>query len=118
MTEERKSLTEGADESLAHRRRLTGANDRREIFGWMMYDWANSAFYTTVVGALFGDYITYIAQKAVGENGTVLSFGPLGAVTAKSLSTFAVSVSVLLQVFILPILGALGDYSTLKKRLM
>src|SRR6267142_2539112 len=30
-------------------------NDPREIFGWKMYDWANSAFYTTVVGAL-GDY--------------------------------------------------------------
>ncbi|OLE55245.1 MAG: MFS transporter [Acidobacteria bacterium 13_1_20CM_3_53_8] len=84
----------------------------------MMYDWANSAFYTTVVGALFGDYLTYITQKAVGENGVVLSFGPLGAVTAKSLSTFTVSMSVFLQVFILPILGALGDYSTLKKRLM
>src|SRR2546423_9755439 len=101
-----------------HRRRLSGANNPREIFGWMMYDWANSAFYTTVVGALFGDYLTYITQKAVGENGVVLSFGPLGAVTAKSLSTFTVSMSVFLQVFILPILGALGDYSTLKKRLM
>src|SRR5215212_6910556 len=93
-------------------------NDRREIFGWIMYDWANSAFYTTVVGALFGDYLTYLAQRAVGENGTVLSFGPLGAVTAKSLSTFAVSASVFLQIFILPILGALGDYSDLRKRLM
>ncbi|HEY0321672.1 MAG TPA: MFS transporter [Pyrinomonadaceae bacterium] len=93
-------------------------NDRREIFGWIMYDWANSAFYTTVVGALFGDYLTYLAQRAVGENGTVLSFGPLGAVTAKSLSTFAVSASVFLQIFILPVLGALGDYSDLKKRLM
>ncbi len=30
-------------------------NDRREIFGWAMYDWANSAFSTTVVTAfLFG----------------------------------------------------------------
>lgn len=96
----------------------TDKNDRREIFGWIMYDWANSAFYTTVVGALFGDYLTYLAQRAVGENGTVLSFGPLGAVTAKSLSTFAVSASVFLQIFILPILGALGDYSDLKKRLM
>jgi UMF1 family MFS transporter len=93
-------------------------NNRREIFGWIMYDWANSAFYTTVVGALFGDYLTYLAQQAVGENGTVLSLGPLGAVTAKSLSTFAVSASVFLQVFILPILGALGDYSDLRKRLM
>lgn len=96
----------------------SGINDRREIFGWIMYDWANSAFYTTVVGALFGDYLTYLAQRAVGENGTVLSFGPLGAVTAKSLSTFAVSASVFLQVFILPILGALGDYSDMRKRLM
>jgi UMF1 family MFS transporter len=93
-------------------------HDRREIFGWIMYDWANSAFYTTVVGALFGDYLTYLAQRAVGENGTVLSFGVLGAVTAKSLSTFAVSTSVFLQIFILPILGALGDYSDWKKRLM
>jgi UMF1 family MFS transporter len=96
----------------------TDINSRREIFGWIMYDWANSAFYTTVVGALFGDYLTYLAQKAVGENGTVLSFGALGAVTAKSLSTFAVSTSVFLQIFILPILGALGDYSDWKKRLM
>jgi MFS-type transporter involved in bile tolerance (Atg22 family) len=31
-------------------------NDPRELFGWKMYDWANSAFYTTVVGALFSRY--------------------------------------------------------------
>jgi len=65
-------------------------NDAREIFGWSMYDWANSAFSTTIVGALFGPYLTRLAQDAVGENGIVLSFGLLGAVTAKSLSTFAV----------------------------
>jgi UMF1 family MFS transporter len=83
-----------------------------------MYDWANSAFYTTVVGALFSPYITRLAQAAVGENGVVLDLGPLGAVTAKSLPTLCVSVSVALQVVLLPILGALGDYSDLKKRLM
>jgi MFS transporter, UMF1 family len=93
-------------------------NNRREIFGWIMYDWANSAFFTTVVGALFGEYLTRMAQTAVGNGGTVISFGPIGAVTAESLSTFAVSASVFLQIFILPILGALGDYSDLKKRLM
>ncbi len=93
-------------------------NDKREIFGWKMYDWANSAFYTTVVGALFSPYITRLAQAAVGENGTVLDLGPLGSVTAKSLPTLCVSISVGLQVFLLPILGALGDYSDLKKRLM
>src|SRR5262245_24625115 len=83
-----------------------------------MYDWANSAFYTTVVGALFSPYITRLAQTAVGENGVVLNLGPLGAVTAKSLPTLCVSISVGAQVFLLPILGALGDYSDLKKRMM
>jgi UMF1 family MFS transporter len=97
---------------------VTDKNDSREIFGWKMYDWANSAFYTTVVGALFSPYITRLAQAAVGENGVVLDLGPLGAVTAKSLPTLCVSISVGAQVFLLPILGALGDYSDLKKRLM
>jgi MFS transporter, UMF1 family len=93
-------------------------NDPREIFGWKMYDWANSAFYTTVVGALFSPYLTRLAQAAVGENGVVLDLRPLGEVTAKSLPTLCVSISVGAQVFLLPILGALGDYSDLKKRMM
>jgi UMF1 family MFS transporter len=97
---------------------MTDKNDAREIFGWKMYDWANSAFYTTVVGALFSPYLTRLAQTAVGENGVVLNLGPLGNVTAKSLPTLCVSISVAAQVFLLPVLGALGDYSDLKKRLM
>lgn len=92
-------------------------NDPKEIFGWIVYDWANSAFYTTVVAALFSDYITALAQAVVGENGALLRLGPF-LVTAKSLAPFTVGVSVFLQVFLLPILGAYGDYSTLKKRLM
>jgi MFS transporter, UMF1 family len=92
-------------------------NDRREVFGWIVYDWANSGFYTTVVAALFGDYLTRLAQGSVGENGVIFSIGPI-LVTAKSLAPFTVGLSVFLQVFLLPILGALGDYSTLKKRLM
>jgi UMF1 family MFS transporter len=92
-------------------------NNPKEIFGWIVYDWANSAFYTTVVAALFGDYLTRLAQAAVGENGTVFQLGPL-LVTAKSLAPFTVGASVFLQVFLLPILGAYGDYSALKKRLM
>lgn len=93
-------------------------NDRREIFGWAMYDWANSAFSTTVVAALFGPYLTALAQSAVGDNGVVLSLGPLGDVTAKSLFPYCTSLSVFLQVFLLPVLGAVADYSHLKKRLM
>ena len=97
---------------------LNQVNDRREIFGWTMYDWANSAFSTTVVAALLGPYLTALAQNAVGENGVVMSLGPFGVVTAKSLFPYATSLSVFLQVFLLPVLGAIADYSNLKKRLM
>lgn len=93
-------------------------NDRREIFGWLMYDWANSAFYTTVVSVLAGPYLTSLAQADVGKGGTVLSLGPFGTVTADNLFTSTLGVSIFLQVFLLPVLGSIADYTNLKKRLM
>jgi UMF1 family MFS transporter len=93
-------------------------NNPREIFGWKMYDWANSAFSTVIVGALYGPYLTEITQRVVGENGTVFELGPLGTITAKSFFPTCVSVAVFLQVFLLPILGSVADYSNLKKRMM
>ncbi len=93
-------------------------NDRREIFGWLMYDWANSAFYTTVIGVLLGPYLTGLAQSHVGDNGVIFDFGGIGAITAKNLFSLSITVSVFCQVLFLPILGAVADYSNLKKRLM
>ena len=93
-------------------------NDRREIFGWLMYDWANSVFFTTVLGVLIGEYITALAQKAVGENGVVFSFAGHDLVTAKSLFSYSVGLSVFLQVFFLPVMGAIADYTHLKKTFM
>lgn len=93
-------------------------NNPREIFGWKIYDWANSAFSTTIAGALFGPYLTEITQQAVGENGVVLSLGPIGAITSKSFFPTCVSVAVFLQIFVLPILGSIADYSNLKKKLL
>ena len=93
-------------------------NDRREVFGWLMYDWANSAFSTTVVTVLLGPYLTALAQSDVGENGIVLSLGPLGVVTAKSFFPYCISTSVVLQALLLPVLGAIADSSALKKPLM
>ena len=93
-------------------------NDRREIFGWLMYDWANSVFFTTVLGVLIGEYITALAQKAVGENGVVFSFGGHDLVTAKSLFSYSVGLSVFLQIFFLPVMGAIADYTHLKKTFM
>src|SRR5258706_4429041 len=36
-------------------------NDKREIFGWAMYDWANSAFSTTVISVFLGPYVSGLA---------------------------------------------------------
>ena len=83
-----------------------------------MFDWANSAFSTTIVSALYGPYLTEITQRTVGENGTVLSLGPMGAITAKSFFPTCVSAAVFLQIFLLPILGSVADYSNLKKKMM
>ncbi len=93
-------------------------NNPREVFGWKMYDWANSAFSTTIVGALYGPYLTEITQRVVGENGVLVSLGPLGAITSKSFFPTCVSIGVFLQIFLLPILGGIADYSHLKKKMM
>ena len=92
-------------------------NDRKEIFGWMMYDWANSAFFTTVIGVLIGPYLLSLAQAAVGEDGVILDLW-IFKVTPKGLPAFCTAVSVISMVAFLPVLGAIADYTHLKKRLM
>jgi MFS transporter, UMF1 family len=92
-------------------------NDRREIFGWAMYDWANSGFQATVITVMAGPYLTSLARRDVGENGIIFGLGPL-LVTEKSLFPFCIGLSVFLQIFLLPVLGAVADYTNLKKGLM
>jgi UMF1 family MFS transporter len=92
-------------------------NDRREIFGWTMYDWANSAFSTTVGTVFLGPYVTAIAEAASKNNGGFLMLAGI-PIKFDSLFAYAVSASVLLQVTILPVLGALADYSHLRKQLL
>ncbi len=92
-------------------------NDSREIFGWMLYDWANSAFYTTVVAVLIGPYLIALAEKAVGEDGVILDLVFFN-VTPKGLPAFCIALSVASMVLLLPILGAIADYTHLKKSLM
>ncbi|MFZ0428279.1 MAG: MFS transporter, partial [Acidobacteriota bacterium] len=88
-------------------------NDSREIFGWVMYDWANSAFVTTVVTALLGPYILSLA----GSSPSPLTLGGW-RIQPAAVFPAAVSVSVLLQVFFLPVLGNLADFTQLKKRML
>jgi UMF1 family MFS transporter len=92
-------------------------NDRKEIFGWMLYDWANSAFFTVVVGVLIGPYLLSLAQAAVGEDGVILDL-LFFKVTPKGLPAFCTAVSVISMVIFLPVLGSIADYTRLKKWLM
>lgn len=93
-------------------------NDRREVLGWISYDWANSTFYTTVVTVLTGPYLQALAADAVGADGTVVDLGIFGTVTPKSMISLFLGISILVQVFFLPVLGAIADYTHLKKKLM
>jgi UMF1 family MFS transporter len=93
-------------------------NDRREIFGWAMYDWANSAFSTTIGTVFLGPYVASLARTAAEAAGTAtVSF--LGIpVAPDSFLPYCISFSVGMQVLFLPILGAIADYSHLRKRMM
>src|SRR6185369_17033020 len=91
-------------------------NDRRELFGWYIYDWANSAFYTTVVTVFLGPYLTTVAKAAADQEGFVHPFGI--EMAAGSFFSYVVSASVFLQMIFLPVLGAISDYSHLKKQMM
>jgi len=93
-------------------------NDKREIFGWAMYDWANSAFSTTIGTVFLGPYLASLAAGAAVANadGMARFFGI--PVAPDSFFPYAVSFSVLLQVLFLPILGAIADYSHRRKQMM
>ncbi|HRJ74885.1 MAG TPA: MFS transporter, partial [Anaerolineales bacterium] len=93
-------------------------NDKKEIFGWGMYDWANSAFSTTVGTVFLGPFVASLARNAAEAAGTeTVSF--LGIpVAPDSFLPYCISFSVLMQVLFLPILGAIADYSHLRKAMM
>ncbi len=83
----------------------------------MVYDWANSAFFTVVIGVLIGPYLLNLAQNAVGENGVILDL-LFFKVTPKGLPAFCTAIAVISMVIFLPILGAIADYTRLKKAMM
>jgi len=93
-------------------------NDRKEIFGWAMYDWANSAFSTTVGTVFLGPYVAALAAEAAKAypDGNARFLGV--PVAPDSFFPYCVSFSVGLQVLFLPILGAIADYSHVRKRMM
>jgi UMF1 family MFS transporter len=96
----------------------TVVNDKREIFGWAMYDWANSAFSTTIGTVFLGPYVASLAATAASANPDGLARLGRLALAPDSFFPYCVSISVVLQVLFLPILGAVADYSHIRKSLM
>jgi UMF1 family MFS transporter len=87
-------------------------NDRRTIFGWCMYDWANSAFATTVLAALLP---AYFAGEIVGPEGVVIG-GTLYSAT--TLWGFVIAFAAFLIFIIAPVLGTISDFSAAKKKFL
>jgi len=77
---------------------------KREIFGWAMYDFANSGYSTVVITTVFSAYFVGV----VANNG-------VGSGTATFLWTIAIAISNALVVFSAPVVGAIADYSARKK---
>lgn len=98
---------------------------RREQRSWYFYDWANSAYVTTTGTVLFGPYLTAVAETAAcGSPGTPEDpctgrVSLLGLpIAAGSVAPYAVTVSTILSVFLLPVVGALADRTPRKRHMM
>lgn len=89
---------------------------RRQQRAWYCYDFANSAFASTVVTLFLGPWLTVLAKAGADASGFIY---PLGIpVDARSYWGYLISLSVLSQVFLLPVAGALADRSQHKKQLL
>ena len=85
----------------------------REQRGWYFYDFANSAFASTVVTLFLGPWLTVLARNAADANGLI---HPLGIpIDARSFWSYLIALSVFTQVLFLPVVGGLADYSARKK---
>ncbi|MET8804678.1 MFS transporter [Streptomyces sp. NPDC004546] len=89
---------------------------RREQRGWYFYDWACSVYSTSVVTVFLGPYLTAVAERAADADGYV---HPLGVpVRAGSFFAYSVSLSVILAVVVMPVVGGVADRTGRKKPLL
>jgi MFS transporter, UMF1 family len=77
---------------------------KREVFGWAMYDFANSGYTTVVITAVFAAYFVGGIAK--------------GAEWATFVWTLALSVSYAIVMLTMPSLGAIADMRAAKKKLL
>ena len=71
-----------------------------------MYDWANSAFQTTIIAAVFPIYYQKVAAAGQPEAVAISRFA------------WATTLAILIVAIVAPILGAMADYTAIKKRLL
>ncbi len=69
---------------------------------WILYDWANSVYATNIMAAIFPIYFTSVC----GQDTTGLQWWGYGT-----------SIATLVVALLAPLLGALGDYKGMKKKL-
>ncbi len=79
---------------------------RGEILSWCMYDWANSAFATTVMAAVLPVYYSQVAGVTLPGN------------TATAYWGYTTAIALLITAALAPIMGAIADYSGSKKKLL
>ena len=84
----------------------SGIHGRRQIVSWALYDWANSAFATTVMAGFFP---VFFKQYWSGARDAAESTFLLGG--ANSLAS-------ILVVILAPVLGAIADHGSAKKRFL
>ena len=80
-------------------------NNKRTIFGWSMYDWAKSAYETTILGAVLP---VYFVSVIVPEEG----FEFRGNVyTGAEVWGFAIGSALFIFFLVMPTIGAIADMS-------
>ena len=76
------------------------------VWGWAMYDWANSAFATTVMAGFFPIFFKQYWSIGVDVNQSTAMLG------------FGNSIASLLVALMAPLLGAIADRGSFKKKFM
>lgn len=80
---------------------------KRRVWAWAMYDWANSAFATTILAAVLPVYFSQVAGSTLPNSATATSYW-----------SFGLSISLLIVAILSPILGTISDVMRGKKRFL
>ncbi|HEV2640327.1 MAG TPA: MFS transporter [Actinocrinis sp.] len=84
--------------------------DRKAVNAWALFSWADHAYFTTMSAALLGPWLLALATNAVGDRGVLFGVGPV-VLRADAFPSFMIAAAAVVQLFLLPPIGALVDGS-------